>query len=56
VGVAVNRALRRRLRLRGRQAAGFWAATVIILLAPFTLGMRNPGLTVSEMLGKGLLW
>ena len=54
--VVANRALRRRLRLRGWPATAFWAATVAILLTPFALWTRNPDLTVPQMLGKGLLW
>ncbi|TCO62901.1 hypothetical protein [Actinocrispum wychmicini] len=55
VAILVNRSVRRRSGLRGWRALGFWAATVVVLLAPFTYFVLG-GLTVSEMFGRGLLW
>jgi hypothetical protein len=52
--VLVNRALRRRLDLRGRPAFAFWTVTAAVLLTPFLCFWLNE-LTVPEMLGKGLL-
>jgi hypothetical protein len=54
--VVVNRTLSRRLGLRGWRAVAFSAATLAVLLAPFAFWTRNPDLTVSQWLGKGLLW
>ena len=53
--VLANRALQRRLELRGRPAFAYWAATAAVLLTPFLYFWLGE-LTVPEMLGKGLLW
>jgi len=53
--VLVNRAVRRRLALRGPWAAALWSAAAAILLAPMAVFYLGE-LTVSQMLGKGLLW
>lgn len=43
--VLVNRALRRRLGVRGRAALAFWAATAAVLLAPFLAFVIFPDLS-----------
>lgn len=53
--VLVNRALRRRLDLRGWATLGFWVLTAAVLLAPFAVSALS-GTTVNQLLGKGLFW
>ncbi|MDQ3403528.1 MAG: hypothetical protein M3548_09050 [Actinomycetota bacterium] len=53
--LGVARAISRRLALDGARLAGFWTATVILVVAPVTVFLAAR-LTVNQFLGKGWLW